>query len=336
MRETLERICNLAARENVDAILCAGDLFEQASFTPDTLEMLRGAFEKLAPMLVALAPGNHDWYGPDSLYAHAEWSPNVHVFREPRLTALSLGGGYTLWGAAHCAPTNTPDFLQGFRAVGGDWNVALFHGSETSFLAEQSEGKLPHAPFTEDEIPSANLVHAFVGHYHRPKDGGCLTYPGTPQPLAFGEGQGACVIAEFDRGALRKRRREAVSSIPFHDVQVDVSGMPSMSEITNAVREKIAGLRGVARITLRGGLAETVELRLDDLKRIESGLDGVVVRTADDLVPDYNLDSIGSEQTVRGRFVTDVRASVLPEAEKRRILTVGLRAFEHREDLEPL
>ncbi|HEY9085909.1 MAG TPA: metallophosphoesterase [Candidatus Tyrphobacter sp.] len=334
IRETFGRICELAARENADALLCAGDLFEQESFTPDTMEMLCNAFGKLAPMPVALAPGNHDWYGPGSLYAHARWGPNVKVFDKPQLTQLPLGDGYVLWGAAHCAPVNTSDFLEHFRAAQSDWNVALFHGSERAFLTEQVEGKLPHAPFTEDEILSANLIHAFVGHYHRPKDGRWLTYPGAPQPLAFGEGQGTAVVAEFDGGILKKRRREMVSSIPFHDVAIDVSGMPSMSEIIKHAQEKIAGLTGVARITLRGSLAEAVELRLDDLQRIESGLEGIVARVAD-LVPDYNLDKIGAEQTVRGRFVSDVRASALSEEEKRRILTVGLRAFERREDLEP-
>ena len=28
-----------------------------------------------------LAPGNHDYYSPNSIYATQKWSPNVHVFR---------------------------------------------------------------------------------------------------------------------------------------------------------------------------------------------------------------------------------------------------------------
>ena len=49
-RRTLENIIALAQAESVDALLCAGDLFEQDRITPDTFEFLRGTF---APALRA-------------------------------------------------------------------------------------------------------------------------------------------------------------------------------------------------------------------------------------------------------------------------------------------
>jgi len=118
LRETLDRICRLAVDEGVDALLCAGDLYEQENFTPDTAEYLRSSFEKLAPLRVFIAPGNHDWYGPTALYREVPWSPNVHVFDEARLAAVPLDGQVTLWGAAHRAPANTNGFLQGFHVDG--------------------------------------------------------------------------------------------------------------------------------------------------------------------------------------------------------------------------
>ena len=59
-RETLTRIVALAEAEAVDAILCAGDLFEQDRIGPDTVEFLRSTFER-TDRRVFLAPGNHDW-----------------------------------------------------------------------------------------------------------------------------------------------------------------------------------------------------------------------------------------------------------------------------------
>ena len=43
-RETLTRILQLADDERVDAVLCAGDLFEHERFTPDTVAFLRESF----------------------------------------------------------------------------------------------------------------------------------------------------------------------------------------------------------------------------------------------------------------------------------------------------
>ena len=69
-----------AAEENVDAILIAGDLYEHERVSPNTGEFLRALFETVAPTPIFVAPGNHDWYGPPSLYRQLGWSPNVHVF----------------------------------------------------------------------------------------------------------------------------------------------------------------------------------------------------------------------------------------------------------------
>ncbi|MGH3828312.1 MAG: metallophosphoesterase family protein, partial [Pseudonocardiaceae bacterium] len=107
LRDTLLRIRTLADEQRVDALTCGGDLYEQDRFTPDTMEFLRSTFAELHPLPVFLAPGNHDWFGPASLYHQVKWAPNVHVFDESKLVPVSLADGITLWGAGHRAPANT-------------------------------------------------------------------------------------------------------------------------------------------------------------------------------------------------------------------------------------
>ena len=170
LRTTLTRICNLAIELRVDALCCGGDLFEQERFTPDTAEFLRSSFGQLSPLPVFLAPGNHDWFGPVSLYQQVGWPANVHVFTEDRLTPFEMADGLTIWGAAHRAPANTRGFLEGFRVDRSGVNLALFHGSERGELAFQGEGKVPHAPFRAEQIPLAGLDHALLGHFHVPRD----------------------------------------------------------------------------------------------------------------------------------------------------------------------
>jgi len=334
LAETLQRICRLVVDEHADALLCAGDLYEQECFTPDTASFLRSSFAELGSTPVFVAPGNHDWYGPESLYRQVSWSSNVHVFSESHLTAAPLGDGFTLWGAAHRAPANTDDFLSHFHVDGTSHNLALFHGSEHGFLTAQEDGKVPHAPFGEEEIPASGLMHAFVGHYHHPRDGRWLTYAGSPQPLAFGEGAGKAVVIEMADGELRRSRVD-VSAIAFHDVCVDVSGAWSMNEILQRTRAALAGLHGVSRVTLSGALATAVDFKLEDVIALGAELDGIVARVKE-LHPAYDLEAIAREQTVRGQFVRDVRTSVMPDDERERVLTVGLRALDGRTDLEPV
>jgi DNA repair protein SbcD/Mre11 len=335
VRDTLVRIVGLAEEVGADAILCAGDLYEHDRSTPDTAEFLRATFGA-TDLPVHLAPGNHDWHGPASLYAQVAWPSNVTVFTETELTAHSLDDGLTLWGAAHRAPANTPGFLDGgFRVDRDGVHLALFHGSERSGFPLQEEGKRLHAPFDADQIAAAGIHHAFVGHYHRPSDAALHTYPGNPDPLTFGEDgeRGAVVATVADDGTVtRERHRVACSEV--HDVAVDVTGLESRQGIRDRVSAKVAGLSGCARITLTGEVDPSVDLDLADLGSVPSGLDQVVVR-ARDLHVGYRLDEIGAEESIRGRFVRDVLAAEdLSEDDKQRIVATGLRALDGRPDLE--
>jgi len=336
IRECLSRICALAAQARVDALCCAGDLYEQERFTPDTAAFLRDAFAALHPMPVFLAPGNHDWLGPTSLYRQVSWTDNVRLFEQPRLTPLTLADGLTLWGAAHHSPANTPGFLDDFRVDRGGVHLGLFHGSEQGDLVRQDPGKVPHAPFRASQLAPAGLHHALVGHFHTPRDADTHTYPGNPEPLTFGEtgDRGAVLVTVDGTGAVtRARHRVAVSEVA--DVEVDLTGVSHSAEIRERVRARLVGSTGTVRVTLRGEVGLDVDLALADLDGVAPAVE--VVPRLGRVSVGYDLDAIAAEPTVRGLFVRDVRAAVdLTDEQRRKVLITGLRALDERrrDDLE--
>jgi DNA repair exonuclease SbcCD nuclease subunit len=334
LRRCLERVCELAVSQRCDALCCAGDLFEQERFTPDTAAFLRDTFAKLDPLPVFLAPGNHDWLGPASLYHQVEWTGNVHLFTSARLEPVTLTDGFTLWGAAHRAPANTPCLLDGFTVDRGGVHVALFHGSEQGDLAFQEQGKIPHAPFRAAQIPAAGLHHALVGHFHTPRDADHHTYPGNPEPLTFGEtGQRGAVVVEVDASGVTSRRRHRVAGTEVHDVTVALDGVAHSSQVRDRVAAALAGLAGTVRVTLAGEVAPEVEVDLADLRGAAPHLDALVARLGRVDVA-YDIDVLAAERTVRGQFVRDVRDADLSEDQRRLVLVTGLRALDGRRDLE--
>ena len=336
LRECLLRILQLAQQEQADAILCGGDLYEQERFAPDTASFLKSSFETVQPLPIFLAPGNHDWYGPGSLYQQVDWPSNVHIFSENRLIPVELKKGCILWGAAHTGPAQHESFLSGFRVNQEGLHLGLFHGSDSSWLAQQGETKIGHAPFTSEEIVGSGLSHAFLGHYHAPKDAPAYTYPGNPQPLTFGEQgeRGAVLATVFEDGRL-ERRRLPVAQTAFSDVAVDITGIRTTLQIRERIAAEIEGRTGIARITVYGEMPADLDLQLADLKPDSTLLDACSIR-AGDLRQAYNLAAIAGEPTVRGQFVRDVQSADLSEEDKRRILLTGLRALDGREDLEVL
>ena len=101
LRQALQSALALAQSRQVDAVTIGGDLVDAASVSPDTAIFLRQQFAQIAPIQVYIAPGARDPYTSDSLYAYMEWPSNVHIFTEPRLTAVDLPDEVQLWGLAY-------------------------------------------------------------------------------------------------------------------------------------------------------------------------------------------------------------------------------------------
>ena len=331
-RRSLELIIELAEREQADAILSGGDLFEHDLIGPDTVEFLRVTFER-ARRPVYLAPGNHDWYGPDSPYARAAWPDNVYLFVEDHFEPVELGQGVTLWGAAHRAPANTDDFFDGFRVAGEGTHLALAHASEKGALQFQEPTKRPHAPFERSEIAEAGFDYALLGHYHSPRDEERFSYPGNPDPLEFGEtgDRGALVVDVAGNGDISvARHRVAVSQV--HDIDIDVDGSMHRDEVAARITSAIAPLSGCVRATLRGELAPSVEFDHRSYTNQVSHLDALIIQTHA-LTYGYDLEAIKAEPTVRGQFVVDAEAIEDTEL-RRRVIIAGLRALDGRDDLD--
>jgi DNA repair exonuclease SbcCD nuclease subunit len=286
-------------------------------------------------MPVYIAPGNHDWLAPDSLYLRTRWSPQVHVFTEERLAPATLADGLTLWGAGHHSSTNTRGFLDGFRVDREGVHIALFHGSEQGAIAIREIEKVRHAPFRAEQIHEAGLHHALLGHFHTPRDAADHTYPGNPEPLTFGEtGERGAVLVTVDGAGRVTRERHRVAVTEVSDVVVDLDGVTHADEVAHRVEAALADVSGTVRVLLRGEVDPDVDVNSARLERPPQ-VDAWVVQTQEVRYA-YDLEALAQEQTVRGQFVRDVCADedIAEEEVRRRVLLTGLRAFDGRLDLE--
>ncbi|SNW16981.1 Uncharacterised protein [Mycolicibacterium thermoresistibile] len=271
-----------------------------------------------------------------SIYRQVDWSDNVHVFSTPELEPVPLADGITLWGAAHCAPANTPGFLENFRVDREGIHIGLFHGSAQGDLPFQQDGKVPHAPFTADQIPGSGLHHALVGHFHKPVDAEHHTYPGNPDPLNFGEDwQGSTVLVEIAEDGSVSRERVTVATSEVSDVRVNVTGATHKTQILQRIADEVSEFRGAVRVTLEGEIEPTVDFRLNDTEwsppaHLTAHLDALVVQFGKvSFAPSYDIERVKQEQTVRGQFVRDViESDSLSEDQRHWVLRAGLRALD--------
>jgi DNA repair protein SbcD/Mre11 len=308
LRQCLQRALALARIRQVDAISIGGDLYDAQFVSPDTAQFLRDQFQQIAPLPIVIAPGDDDPYTPDSVYACVDWSPNVYVFREPQLASINLNDDVQLWGVAYDSDGFDRPLLNKFRVAAAETAVLLMHGTEDSLRPAIRHTGIP---FAVADVYRADFQLALSGHAHAaqmiPVVNPLVCYPGSPEPLGFGEeGEHRVVIAEWD---ARRWELEAVdlSRWQCHTVVLDIAEFGTQIEMVARLRQQLRAAHAddkqlVARVILRG--TARADLVFDRDEMIDQlGGEFPALRIDSDVRVGYDVDGLKDELTVRGSFV---------------------------------
>ncbi len=343
LRDVLRGIVDKAQELQVDYLTVGGDLYEHDRATTDTGAFLQAQFERLDPIRVIIAPGNHDPDTVDSLYRRVAWSPNVTVIHDAKVTRAVCDPGVNIYGAAHTTPSVTDNLVRGLRLDTDAPNVLLLHASVGE--QKQTYRALP-CPLSPRDIRQAGFSLALLGHYHKSRipdipnsmtiDGVPVIYPGTPEPLGFDDaGPRYAVLVTIDDTEIHFEKVQTNRTC-FTTGSIDVSEFESRRDIASAIHRwaRATKAKCYVRLDLVGDLSATAPIDVEWLYH----------RCADDfaylLIRDQTRPRLGispDEPTVRGRFVKRMQrriqgaASEQERAELERALLYGLDALEGRE-----
>ncbi len=330
LRSALVRIVERAQQEQVDLITCGGDLFEHDYVTRETATF---AAETLgaAGRPVLIAPGDRDPAMPSSPYKYLRWPPNVTVANEG-LRPYRYGT-VEVWSAGFTRGEVLESPLAGFTPPSGGPHLVLMHASDMGALPE---GAIAFAPITTGQVEQAGFAHALLGHYHAAHTSPLLTYPGSPEPLGWGETGRHCIalLTVSDAGAVDVRL-EDVNQLSFVQESLDVTGMTARDQIREALlalRERTGVDGAVMRATLTGERSRSLDL---DCQALAAACQESFAHLefSDQTRRSHDIQSIASEFTSRGEMVRQLMSTYgSPGAEEtaRRALQLALDAFEGR------
>lgn len=272
--EVVDRIFGVAKMHDVDAVLCAGDLFDEPN--PE-----REFYSELATRLcqmpwskpVILLPGNHDPLIAGSVY-HAD-----HEFRRllPEFVRvvdrsdfeMPLGEAGVLYARPCTSKAGQDDnaLLLPAREDGDERiRIGMVHGSTWTKDDFQT-----NFPIAEDAARKRGMDYLAVGDTHAfeivPEGAReCpIVYPSAPEATNFGEeNTGFVVVAFFMRTRRRPRlHREPVARWRWREEEVT-----TLDDLQRLRTEDLS--RTVLRLTLdlrvAASLYEEVERILDELK----------------------------------------------------------------------
>lgn len=228
--DVVSKILNLARRQSVHAILCAGDIFDEATPIPDfwqgLLKTLRDQPAPHAPLF--FVPGNHDPLTSESVWAghHAFRSqlPSwVHVVDRDDFS-FELTPEAVLYARPCRSKAGESDLALALPArEPGDSRIRIgcVHGCTFDV-----EGYQTNFPICRDAGVVRGMNYLAIGDAHSFRDVTSespvpTVYPGTPEPTTFDEPDAGSVaiVALFRQGLRPRVSAESVAFWRWIDVR---------------------------------------------------------------------------------------------------------------------
>jgi DNA repair exonuclease SbcCD nuclease subunit len=194
--KTVQRITELATERQVDAVLVAGDVFENNLVSNETIHALLHAMEGFKGPWV-LIPGNHDPAVAESVWQRMQslgCPKNVCLALESQLVTVA-NGRLTILPATLRRKHEIEDLTAPWDVVStpeGTIRVGLAHGSVEGLLPGEAEATNPIAA---DRVTRARLDYLALGDWHGSYKVSARTwYSGTPEPDRFKDNDAGNVL----------------------------------------------------------------------------------------------------------------------------------------------
>jgi exonuclease SbcD len=165
--DALDAVVDVALAENVDFVIIAGDLFDHARVSAETVKRVIDALSRLQqPTLVI--PGNHDCVDDLSIYNRVDLSAAgqhmVFVGDPAGDEVIFHDLALAIWarGIEDHSPKNRP--LEGFRPSDPRyWRIVVVHGHYVPAGHMSPNSSL----IREEEIAALECDYVALGHWHR-------------------------------------------------------------------------------------------------------------------------------------------------------------------------
>lgn len=332
-RALLSALAELAVSEQAALVLLSGDLLDSGNTYFETGEELISALGRI-PAPVFIAPGNHDFYSPQSPYARLKMPENVHVFTDKAIRCAELPALHArVYGAAFTENRSAP-LLSGFHAPREDGilNILCIHG-------EVGARDSAYNPITEEELAQSGMDYVALGHIHRAsglKKVGQVWYswPGCPEGRGFDEtGEKSLSIIELGEGDC-SLRPVSIAGRRYEILRADVTGTDALLAVHTQLPDDT--VRDIYRIVLTGETDVP-----PDLKQLHASLSELFfeLQLRDETRLRRSVWEGAGEDTLRGMFLARLRAryEAAKDADSRALIEQaarwGLAAIDNTEEV---
>ncbi|WP_169726446.1 metallophosphoesterase family protein [Desulfotruncus alcoholivorax] len=326
----LDNLVRACIQNQVDFLVLAGDVYDQADRSLRAQLRLRDAFARLAAagIPVFVAHGNHDH--SEGFQAALAWPDNVHIFAPGEVEARPVTRGgkeiARVYGISYPRRDVSQNYASMFRRdLSAPFAVAVLHCN----VGGNSE-HADYAPCSLEDLAAGGFDYWALGHVHRrltlKEHGPCVVYPGNLQGRGPHEtGARGCYLVRVKPGGLAELSFLETDTVRWATQRVSIQGLGTEQELLESLDAGLAELSRahgqrslVARLELagRGPLHRRLQRPgaldglLEELRRRFTGPSGrfvwpesIRLRTA----PEVDKESLRGSRTLLGDLLEIAR-----------------------------
>ena len=256
---TFRRIIEDAMRSGAEAVIIAGDLFDNERVSVRAIDEIMGIIEKCPTVTFFYLPGNHE---KDLIRESGVTLPeNLKIF-EDEWTYFKLGD-VTVAGRREFSD----DAFASLALDSDEINLVVLHGE----LTERT--KSPDKIGVKD-IENLPIDYLALGHYHtysvtNISNRTTAVYCGTPEGRGFDEAGDKGFVIIDTNGKFITHRFKKSAARTMQIIEVDISGIQRHVELEDRVFEALKEARGedLVRVVLVGEHAPGMQRDTESLEK---------------------------------------------------------------------
>lgn len=315
--ETFERSVKFGVERGVDAVLIAGDLFDNSEIGPRKLARVREVIRSNKNIPFFYVSGNHEGQAFEATGAVLE---NFYTFTDT-FSYYDLGDV-----RIHGANKTAPDMFSSLEIDRTKKNIVLLHG-------EWGDHSNADGTIGLREVEGLGVDYLALGHYHsfdtrEISGGGIAVYSGTPEGRGFDEaGEKGVVI--FD-SINCKPQFYPMCKRTIHVIEVNTKGAKSEEEVIDRANTAIEGIpsRDLVQMIMVGELDTTISLGEEFFTSLYKSKFWYFDWKNKTKIAIYPED-LKHDRSIQGEFIRQVIADkTLSEEDIRDIIECGILAMK--------
>ena len=317
------RMVSYAKEEGIDAVLIAGDLFDNNFVSDSVTNEVATILQNASPVQFYLVFGNHDGGAKLPFIP-----PNVHTFNTSSFSTYEIGQGVFVTGVDTVYLTNA---LLNLPALDENrFHIMLLHGQAVQNAKTQAED-IPLA-----QIGALPVDYLALGHIHKPTPyaisfsaRGKYRYCGCLESRGFDEiGNRGFFQLTIENNRIVEEKFLSVATRQVIEKQVDISSATTYFDMERLVLEALdtVSTKDMVKISLTGRYQATLKKDLNLLfHRVAPNYFGCKVEDYSTLQMDYS--AYENDVTERGEFIKAVTRYEMNDKLRAEVLEVGLKAL---------